>query len=199
MAQTTGELSDVQFQKMTEQEVWKLLTGRSGSLEVSWPASDDERIDLEAHIKESFSPHLSMQIKCASWLATAGKAHRLVKAFEEKVERLHSHALFWYLFGRFDLDRLEFTSPLFLADSERVHRFADRQQVGDTVKLTFQASMEPTSRDKWHDCKVEPVQLADRVLAILRNAESAPLLAATPPPVFPDGFVIGFTGERRHS
>lgn len=191
MGHKAGELSDVQFQKMTEQEVWKLLTGQTGLLEVMWPASDDERIDLEAHIKECFSPHLSLQVKCASWLAVSGKGHRLVKSFDEKVARLHASPLFWYLFGRFDLALLEFTDPLFFSDSDRVHRFADPQPKGDTISFTFQASMESTSHDQWQDCRVAPLDLAAHVLQVLKKLQSTHGLAATPGPIPPGSIVIG--------
>ncbi|HYM96545.1 MAG TPA: hypothetical protein VET26_04535 [Candidatus Sulfotelmatobacter sp.] len=191
MANKTGELSGVQFQKMTEQEVWKLLTAGTGALEVSWPASDDERIDLETHVKASFGPRLSLQVKCASWLSVPTRARNLVITFSEKADRVHSHPLYWYLFGCFDLGRLEFISPLFLVPSDRVHRHADPRVRGDTVRFSFNGSMEKDSRDQWRDCVVEPLQLAGRVLSILKHAAKSQGMVAAPPPVHSGGLVIG--------
>jgi hypothetical protein len=194
MPRPPDEVSEVQFQKMTEQEVWKLLTGSTGLLEVMWPGSDDERVDMEAHVKECFSPHFSIQVKCVSWLAKSGKGHRLVKSFDEKVARLHSSPLFWYLFGHFDLDVLEFTNPLFYANSDRVHRFADPQPKGEIIGFTFEASMEPASRDRWHDCKVTPLDLAAHVLQLLEKAQAAHGMAPIPTSIPAGGIVVGLRG-----
>lgn len=190
-----GELSDVQFSKMTEREVWKLLTGRTGALEVSWPGSDDERIDMEAHVKETFGVRLALQVKAASWLTTSGKRRMLTFNFDEKVARVHSHPLYWYLLGHFAMDRLAYTSPLFLIDSERFHRCAYPRVQGDSVTFHFQASVEPDSHDQWTDCRVEPQQLADRVLAILQTAQAAHglLASSSPPPIVPGGLLIGLS------
>jgi hypothetical protein len=186
-----GELSDVQFSKMTEREVWKLLTSRTGALEVSWPGSDDERIDLEAHIKETFGPRLCLQIKAASWLLTRKRARYLVINFEETLARVHSHPLFWYLFGHFDLDRLAFASPLFLIESGRFHREASPKVRGDTIQFRFAGNVEADSRDKWRDCAVEPLQLADRVVSILQQAQLSHGLVDDPLRIPSRGLVIG--------
>jgi hypothetical protein len=187
-----GEISDVQFARMTEREVWKLLTGRSGALEVSWPGSDDERIDMEAHIKWTYGLRLSLQVKAHAWLYAPESRRALIFNFDEDAARVHSHPLFWYLFGHFPMARLAFESPLFLIDSERFHREADPVIKGDTITFHFQASMKPDSHDKWVDCRVEPLQLADRVKAILERAQASQgLLAPTPPPIVPGSLLIG--------
>jgi len=187
-----GEISDVQFARMSEREVWKLLTGPAGALEVSWPGSDDERIDMETHVKWTFGLRLALQIKAHSWLRGPESRRILVISFDEKVDRVHSHPLFWYLFGYFPMKRLAFESPLFLVESERFHRCADPRIVGDTIKFQFQASMKPDSHDQWLDCRVEPLQLAGRVMAILQQAQARQgLLAVPPPPIAPGSLVIG--------
>ena len=194
MAHKPGELSDVQFQKMTEQEIWKLLTGGTGLIEVMWPGSDDERIDMDAHIKECFGPHLAIQVKCVSWLARSGKGYRLVKSFDEKVERLHASPLYWYIFAHLSMPILEFTDPLFLVESERVHCCADPQPKGEVIAFTFEASVQPTSRDQWHDCKVAPLDLAARVLELLRKVQGAQGLVPIQMPAPAVGIVVGLRG-----
>jgi hypothetical protein len=187
-----GEISDVQFARMTEREVSKLLTGRRGTLEVSWPGSDDERIDMETHVKWSFGPRLAIQIKAHSWLETGGQRRSLIFNFDERLDRVHSHPLFWYLLGHFTMDRLAFESPLFLVESERFHREADPRVKGDTIEFQFQASMKPDSHDKWVDCRVEPLHLASRVIEILQQAEARQGLLALPlPPIAPGSLLVG--------
>jgi DNA-binding transcriptional regulator LsrR (DeoR family) len=72
-------LSDVQFSRFAETEVAKLLTfGRPrGVLEVMLPMTDDERRDLETHIKEHFRLSLALQVKAVEELYPHGKVWRL--------------------------------------------------------------------------------------------------------------------------
>src|SRR2546425_6161166 len=57
-------LSNVQFSRFTETEVAKILTfGSDGLLEVMVPMTDDERRDIETHLKEKFRLSLSIQVK----------------------------------------------------------------------------------------------------------------------------------------
>src|SRR5437868_14805890 len=116
-----GEISDVQFARMSEREVWKLLTGPAGALEVSWPGSDDERIDMETHVKWTFGLRLALQIKAHSWLHAPESRPTLVIKFDEKLHRVHSHPLFCYLLRYFPLNRLPFHTPPFLLHSARLH------------------------------------------------------------------------------
>ena len=76
-------LSDVQFSRFAEMEVAKLLTfGRPrGVLEVMAPMTDDERRDLEAHIKEHFRLSAALQVKASYVLYRLGRAPRLQKSF----------------------------------------------------------------------------------------------------------------------
>lgn len=190
MVNKPGEITVVQFQKMTEQEVWKLLTGRTGDIEVFWPGSDDERIDLEAQLKESFGIHISIQVKATSVLYIPNKARKMIINFSEKIERVRSHPLFWYFFGRFDMETLEFTSPVFLPDSPFVHEHATPRVHDKEIRFEFNANIEPTSRDQWREFKVEPLQLADRVREILEKAQANRSLLETPAPILAGSIVV---------
>ena len=82
-------VSNVQFSRFTESEVGKLFTfGGKGALEVVWPASDDERRDLEAHLKEVFGVSLATQVKARHVLVRRNRASQLWIRFDEKKERL---------------------------------------------------------------------------------------------------------------
>ncbi|HEY8735448.1 MAG TPA: hypothetical protein VIO62_00215 [Candidatus Dormibacteraeota bacterium] len=143
-------VSNVQFSRFTESEVGKLFTfGGKGALEVVWPASDDERRDLEAHLKEVFGVSLATQVKARHVLVRRNRASQLWIRFDEKKERLVSDPLFWYFFGYMDLAAMAFQAPIFLVPSAVVHAQADPRAHGDRVRFTFAASMDPRSRDQW--------------------------------------------------
>jgi len=67
------------------------------------PMSDDERRDLETHLKEHFRLSLAMQVKAAHVLYQHGRISRLQKRFSVKRERLIDDLFFWYFFGFMDL------------------------------------------------------------------------------------------------
>jgi hypothetical protein len=92
-------LSDVQFSRFAETEVAKLLTfGRPrGVLEVMLPMTDDERRDLETHIKEHFRLSMALQVKASYVLYHLARAARLQKSFVVRPERLIEDIFFWYL------------------------------------------------------------------------------------------------------
>ena len=168
-----SRLSDVQFSRFTETEVAKLLTyGRPrGALEVMVPMSDDERRDLETHLKEHFRLSLAMQVKATHVLYQHGRVSRLQKRFFVKQQRLIEDLFFFYFFGFMDLETMAFRAPVFLVPSHVVHAEAEHQVRGTIVDFNFVASMDPSSKDRWRPYTCDPSELAGRVVKFLRAQE----------------------------
>jgi hypothetical protein len=174
-----SRLTDVQFSRFTETEVAKLLTfGRPrGALEVMVPMTDDERRDLETHLKEHFRLSLAVQVKAAHVLYQHGRVSRLQKRFSVKRERLIEDLFFWYFFGFMDLATAAFRPPVFLVPSHVVHAEAVHEVHGNTVEFDFVASMSPLSTDRWRPYACDPAELAGRVVKFLRAQEGNKLAA----------------------
>jgi hypothetical protein len=166
-------LSDVQFSRFAEMEAAKLLTfGRPpGVLEVMVPMSDDERRDLETHIKEHFRLSLAIQVKACHVLYQHGPTSGLQKRFFVKRERLIEDLFFWYFFGFMDLETAAFRAPVFLVPSHVVHTEAVHQVRGNIVDFNFVASMDPSSKDRWRPYACDPSEVAGRVVKFLRAHE----------------------------
>src|SRR5207244_8093036 len=132
-------LSDVQFSRFAETEVAKLLTfGRPrGVLEVMVPMTDDERRDLEAHIKEHFRLSAALQVKASYVLYRLGRAPRFQKSFVVKPERLIEDLFFFYFFGYLDLETMAYRAPVFLVPSHIVHKEAVHQLRGGLIHFNF--------------------------------------------------------------
>jgi hypothetical protein len=163
-------LSDVQFSRFSEIEVAKLLTfGTGGLLEVMVPMSDDERRDLETHIKERFRLSLALQVKASHVLYHLRRAPRLQKSFVVKPERLIEDPFFWYFFGYMDLKAMAYQAPVFLVPSHEVHAGAVHQLRGGLVHFNFIASMDPASRDRWRPYACDPAEIGRRVVEFLRS------------------------------
>ena len=173
-------LSDVQFSRFAETEVAKLLTfGKPrGMLEVMVPMTDDERRDLETHIKEHFGLNMTLQVKASYVLYRLGRAPRLQKSFVVRPERLIEDALFWYFFGYMDLETMAFRAPVFLVPSHVVHNEAVHELRGGLIHFNFEASMDPKSRDRWRPYACDPAEIAGRVVKILRSKPSRQRAAA---------------------
>jgi hypothetical protein len=167
-------LSDVQFSRFAETEVAKLLTfGRPrGVLEVMLPMTDDERRDLETHIKEHFGLSMALQVKASYVLYTLGRSPRLQKSFVVRPERLIEDALFWYFFGFMDLETMAFRAPVFLVPSHVVHKEAVHQLRDGLIHFNFEASMNPSSKDRWRPYACDPSEIAARVVKVLRSQPS---------------------------
>jgi hypothetical protein len=168
-------LSDVQFSRFAETEVAKLLTfGRPrGVLEVMLPMTDDERRDLETHIKEHFRLSLALQVKAVEELYPHGKVWRLQKRFSVKLERLIEDAFFWYFFGFMDPATAAYRAPVFLVPSHVVHTEAVHVVNGNLVDFDFVASMETSSKDRFHPHACDPLELTGRVVQFLRAQEGS--------------------------
>ena len=188
-------LSDVQFSRFAETEVAKLLTfGRPrGVLEVMVPMTDDERRDLETRIKEHFRLSIALQVKATKVLYPHGRGSRLQKRFSVKMERLIEDAFFWYFFGFMDLATAAFRAPVFLVPSHVVHAEAVHVVNGNLVDFDFVASMEASSKDRFHPYACDPSELAGRVVKFLRSQEGsrrAAMRAAAGSIIVPPGTIL---------
>jgi len=166
-------LSDVQFSRFAEMEAAKLLTfGRPrGVLEVMVPMTDDERRDLEAHIKEHFRLSAALQVKASYVLYRLGRAPRFQNSFVVKPERLIEDLFFFYFFGYMDLETMAYRAPVFLVPSHIVHKEAVHQLRGGLIHFNFIASMDPSSRDRWRPYACDPSEVAGRMVRFLRAQE----------------------------
>ena len=163
-------LSDVQFSKFSEMAVGMILTFLSqGRLECLLPMSDDERRDIETHLKEAFRLSLAIQVKAAHVLYRHGSIYRLQKRFMVKENRLISDPFFFYFFGYLDTKALVYRPPVFFVPSEVVHREALHKRVGNLIYYNFVASMDPESHDKWREYAFDPAELAQWVMSFLRE------------------------------
>ncbi len=135
------------------------------------PMSDDERRDLETHLKEHFRLSLAMQVKATHVLYQHGRISRLQKRFSVKPERLIDDLFFWYFFGFMDLATAAFRAPVFLVPSHVVHTEAVHEVHGNIVEFDFVASMNPWSKDRWRPYACDPAEVAGRVVKFLQAHE----------------------------
>ena len=173
-------------------EVAKLLTfGRPrGVLEVMVPMTDDERRDLEAHIKEHFRLSAALQVKASYVLYRLSRAPRLQKSFVVRPERLIEDLFFFYFFGFIDLETMAYRAPVFLVPSHIVHKEAVHELRGGLIHFNFVASMDPSSKDRWRPYACDPSEVAGRMVKFLRAQENRKRLSLGQP----DGSVIGQPG-----
>ncbi len=185
----TGRLTTVQLGVIAQQECAKLLMiGSRGELEVASPMSDDERRDLETHIRREFGRSLAVQVKCTTYRLRKGRAYQIYIRFTVAKERLVSHPLFWYFFAYLDLKTMAFADPVFLVPSSELHEHATRRLKDGVWHFNFEASLDRRSRDRWHSRQVAARDVGKLVLKILRDvplkqavsAEAASALTAVP-------------------
>jgi hypothetical protein len=185
-------ISTTQQGLIAEQEYMKLLMlGSGGDLEVSKPVTDDERRDMETHIRGQFTPSLIFQIKSTTHVDHRFKARRLSIHFPVAVSRLISHPLFWYFFGLLNLDAMGYEDPVFPVPSEEVHRHATPELRDDTWSFNFCPSLEPDARDHWRKYQHSTKEVGKYILHVLRTQILAetPLLASGSSEHLPEGVI----------
>lgn len=152
--------------------------------------TDDERRDLEAHIKEHFRLSAALQVKASYVLYRLGRAPRLQKSFVVRPERLIEDLFFFYFFGYLDLETMAYRAPVFLVPSHVVHNEAVHELRGGLIHFNFVASMDPASRDRWRPWACDPSEVAGRMIKFLRAHESRKRASVGRP----DASVIGQPG-----
>ena len=154
-----------------------LMIGSDGRLEASLPATDDERRDLEVHLKGRFGPSLSFQVKSARQLFHKGRMDYLVISMGVKPARVISNPRFWYFFAYLDFEKMAFKEPVFLVPSRHMHRAGAHGSTHGVARFVFKASMDPTSSDTWQAYRLQTSAVGRRVLDILRDLPGKPGLS----------------------
>ena len=168
-----GFIAECEFMKL-------LMLGSGGELECMAPATDDERRDLEAHIRGQFKPGFIFQVKSTTYLDRRYRARRLSIHFPVAKNRLVSHPLFFYFFAYLDIEAMGFAEPVFLVPSLEVHTHASPELRGDTWSFNFDPSLETDANDYWRKFQLNTKEVGRHILEVLRAQRSAatPLLTA---------------------
>src|SRR3989442_11147499 len=87
-----GFIAECEFMKL-------LMLGSGGELECMAPATDDERRDLEAHIRGQFTPRFIFQVKSTTYFDRRYRARRLSIHFSICKKPPVSHPPFFYFFA----------------------------------------------------------------------------------------------------
>jgi hypothetical protein len=164
---------------ITQCELAKILIITSdGLLEVAFPLTDDDRRDMEIHMRGKFARSIAFQVKSTLHLAHRFKAYQLSMFFSVPKDKLISHPNFWYVFGYFDMKAMAFANPVFVVPSAEVHSHASPRLDGDRWTFNFGASLDPDSQDHWVPFRVQTHEVGSRVLDIFGNEQ---VRQGTPP------------------
>jgi len=159
-----------------------LIVTSDGRLEVAIPVTDDDRRDMEIHLRGKFARNIAFQVKSTLHLEHRFKAYQLSMFFSVPKDRLISHPNFWYFFGYFDMKAMAFANPVFVVPSAEVHSHAAPRLDGDRWTFNFSASLDPASQDHWVPFRVQTHEVGSRVLEIFGNEQvrrdASPLPAA---------------------
>jgi len=145
------------------------MWGSDGLIEVTAPVTDDERRDMETHIKGRFGPNLVFQVKSTTYIKRQYAARNLSIRFQVVKNRLISHPLFWYFFAYLDRVAMGFSDPVFIVPSEEVHKHAAPRLDGGKWSFNFQASLQVETHDHWRDYQVSTREVGRHVLHILKT------------------------------
>jgi hypothetical protein len=157
-----------------------LIVTSDGVLEVAIPVTDDDRRDMEIHIREKFGRSVALQVKSTTHLAHRFKAYQLSMFFSVPKDKLINHPNFWYFFGYFDMKAMAYRDPVFIVPSEEVHTHAAPHLDGDRWTFNFSASLDPASQDHWVRWRTPTSEVGSRVIDIFGSEQVS--RAASPLP-----------------
>jgi hypothetical protein len=167
---------------ITQCEYAKILVLTSGGLlVVSVPWSDDERRDMEIHIRGKFAGSIAFQMKSTMRLDHRYRAYKMSIFFSVPKDKLVSHPNFYYCFAYFDKASMTFADPIFIVPSTEVHKHASPKLDGDRWTFNFGASLDPESRDHWQPYRVPIHEAGPHVVDILKRQKAGQ--AQSPLPV----------------
>jgi hypothetical protein len=86
-------------------------------------------------------------------------------------DRLVTHPNFWYFFAYMDPRIMRFADPVFIVPSAEIHKHAIPHLHGDTWHFDFHASLGPDAHDRWVPYRVNTLEVAKRILAIIAELE----------------------------
>jgi len=166
---------------VTQYEVAKILIVTSdGLIEVSLPLTDDERRDMEIHLRGKFAGSIAFQVKSTTHLAHRYKAYQLSLFFSIPKNKVINHLNFWYFVGYFDMKALAFADPVFIVPSTEMHQHAAPHFDGERWTFNFAASLDQASHDHWRPFQVQVKDVGARVIDILQHQKAAPLAPHLP-------------------
>jgi hypothetical protein len=148
-----------------------LIVTSDGRVEVALPVTDDDRRDMELHIRGKFARRVALQVKSTMHLEHRFKAYHLSMFFSVPKDKLINHPNFWYFFGHFGMKAMAYTDPVFIVPSEEVHTHAAPHLEGDRWTFNFSASLDPASRDHWVRWRTPAREVGSRVLDIFGNEQ----------------------------
>ena len=177
---------------ITQCELAKILIITSdGVLEVAFPLTDDDRRDMEIHLRGKFARSVALQVKSTVHLEHRFKAYQLSMFFSVPKDRLITHPNFWYFFGYFDMKAMAFANPVFIVPSAEVHSHASPRLDGNRWTFNFSASLDPDSQDHWVPFRVQTHEVGVRVLDIFRDEQVRRDASPLPPQLSQlDGLVL---------
>jgi len=148
-----------------------LIITSDGRLEVAVPLTDDDRRDMEIHIRGKFARSVALQVKSTTHLEHRFKAYQLSMFFSVPKGKLVNHPNFWYYFGHFGMKAMAYTDPVFIVPSEEVHKHAAPHLDGERWTFNFSAGLDPASQDRWVPFRVQTHEIDKRVLDIFDSEQ----------------------------
>ena len=168
-----------------------LIVTSDGLLEVAIPVTDDDRRDMEIHLRGKFAQSIALQVKSTTHLEHRFKAYQLSMFFSVPKDKLISHPNFKYFFGHFDMKAMAYTDPVFIVPSEEVHTHAAPHLDGDRWTFNFSASLDPASQDHWVPFRVPTQKVGLRLLDIFGREQVGRSASPLPPELAAlDGIVL---------
>ncbi len=165
-------ITNVQQGVITEAEFAKIcILTSNGRLIPTRALADDDRRDFEIHIRRHFGESLAMQLKSARRLRLHGRSRRLQINFEMKAPLISDPRLLYFL-AHFDVKLRGFTDPVFLVPSPFFHKHALHGVGRNVIRVQFNASMEPYSKDMWAQWAFPQDQLGPRIIQHLNSLPS---------------------------
>ena len=158
-----------------------VVLSSDGGVEVSRPATDDDRRDADVHRRGDFNLDLGCQIKSAMEVEHPWATDRLHIRFTVLKDRLITHPNFWYFLAYLDRRTMRFADPVFIVPSAEVHKHAIPHLHGDTWHFDFHASLGPKAHDRWEPYRVNTLDIGKRILSIIQDLENR--RASFPPPM----------------
>lgn len=165
-------LTSTQRGVLGQSEAAKLIVwGSGGEVEVAWPWTDDAQRDIEGHLRRGFGSPMTLQVKTTWRLWTHRHSEIIQIPFSIPESSVIDDPRFSYFFGLMDARVMTYRAPVFIVPSTEVHKHAMPRLVNGRWRYTFQASLKPGAQDRWSPNRVDPLQVGQHVLGLMRGLE----------------------------